>query len=400
VLLSATKFDNLAPAIAVVPFAARQSSADGHMVGEVLAEEVIRVLSHSIELNVISRLSTTAFGGRNVATEEISAHLNADYVLSGTYTVADGAIFLDAELAEAKSGRILWVDRLQGDIAHLVQDDQRLVGQLVCAVTNAVETREVQRSRLQPLQTLKAYTLLIGAITLMHRLSLRDFEDARHLLQSLVDRTGRHPLPLAWLANWHVLRVQQGWSVELREDTVMALEYTKRALDTDPDCSLALAVDGFVHTNLLKRLDIARDRYNHAISVNPNDSLAWLLKGTLHAFIGEGQQAVEDTQRALRLSPMDPHRYFYESLAATAHIAARDYKAALEVATRSLKANRKHTSTLRVMAVSQWQLGMEEEARQTAQELLELDPTLTVTRWLERAPSAPFAVGQDFAQVL
>jgi hypothetical protein len=36
---------------------------------------------------------------------------------------------------------------------------------------------------------------------------------------------------------------------------------TKRALDADAHCSLALAIDGFVHTNLLKQLDVALDRY-------------------------------------------------------------------------------------------------------------------------------------------
>jgi TolB-like protein len=400
IIRSTVKMDDLAPAIAVVPFSARRSSPEEHLVGEILAEEIIRSLSQSTELSVISRLSTTAFRERNTTTEEISAHLRADYVLSGVYSAVEGSIILDAELAEAKSGRILWVGRLRDEVASLLAGGGELVCELLCAVTDVVSTRELQRSKLQPLQTLKAYTLLMGAITLMHRLSLRDFEEARHLLQSLVDRTGRHPLPQAWLANWHVLRVQQGWSVDAKEDAHSALEYTKRALDTDPDCSLALAVDGFVHTNLLKRLDVAKDRYSRAISANPNNSLAWLLKGTLHAFMDEGRQAVEDTQRALRLSPLDPHRYFYDSLAASACIAARQYREALDAATRSFKANRKHTSTLRVMAVAQWHLGLEEEARQTAQELLRLDPTLTVSRWLDRAPSAPFAVGQDFAKAL
>jgi adenylate cyclase len=400
VLRSPLKFDDLAPAIAVVPFASRLPSAEGHALGDILAEEVIRSLSQSAELNVISRLSTTAFRERNTTTEEISAHLCADYVISGAYSAVDGTIILDAELAEAKSGRILWVGRLTEDVASLLSGSEELVGQLLSAVTSVVVTRELQRSKLQPLQTLKAYTLLMGAITLMHRLSLRDFEDSRHLLQSLIDRTGRHPTPQAWLANWHVLRVQQGWSVDPREDAHCALEYTKRALDTDPDCSLALAVDGFVHMNLLKRLDIARDRYSRAIISNPNNALAWLLKGTLHAFMDEGQQAVEDTQRALRLSPLDPHRYFYDSLAASAWISARQYEAALDSALSSMKANRKHTSTLRVLAVAQWHLGMEEEARQSARELLNLDPTLTVSRWLERAPSASFAVGKEFAKVL
>jgi tetratricopeptide (TPR) repeat protein len=304
------------------------------------------------------------------------------------------------ELAEAKSGRILWNERLKDRLSGILAGDQELIAQLVSAVTLAVISRELELSRTQPLPTLKSYTLLLGAIGLMHRLSLRDFEEARHLLRTVVDRSPRQAVPQAWLANWHVLRVQQGWSVDPQQDAYEALQCTRRALDADPDCSLALAIDGFVHTNLLKRLDVALERYDLALAANPNNPLAWLLRGTLHAFTGNGDEAIDNTQRALRLTPLDPHRYFYDSLAASACIAARQYDGALELAQRSLRANRQHTSTLRVMAVAQWHLGQEDEARRTAGELMKLEPSLTVERWLQRSPSAAYEIGREFADVL
>jgi adenylate cyclase len=48
------------------------------------------------------------------------------------------------------------------------------------------------------------------------------------------------------------------------------------------------AVDGIVHTTLLKRLDIAAERSDKAIASNPNDSLAWLLRSTIYTFKGQG----------------------------------------------------------------------------------------------------------------
>jgi tetratricopeptide (TPR) repeat protein len=167
----------------------------------------------------------------------------------------------------------------------------------------------------------------------------------------------------------------------------------------DPDNSLALAVNGFVHVNLLKRFDVAEDSYERALAANPSNAFAWLLKGTLHAFKSEGEQAVEHTERALALSPLDPHRYFYDSLAATAAAAAGRYERALELAQRSLKANRKHTSTLRVMTVAQWLLGQRDEARKTVQELLRLQPTMTVGGWLKSSPAASYELGRRAAEV-
>jgi TolB-like protein len=200
----------LSPAIAVVPFAPRLGGVDRNALGDVIAEELIGALSHSTELSVISRLSTMAFSHRHATFTETGAHLNADYVLSGRYSADEHGLVLEVELAEAKSGRILWNERLKDRLSGILAGDQELIAQLVSAVTLAVISRELELSRTQPLPTLKSYTLLLGAIGLMHRLSLRDFEEARHLLRTVVDRSPRQAVPQAWLANWHVLRVQQG----------------------------------------------------------------------------------------------------------------------------------------------------------------------------------------------
>ena len=391
---------DLLPALAVIPFATRDLSDDSRVLGEVLAEELIRELSRSPELNVISRLSTTVFRAREASLAEISANLNANYVLSGEYSVNGNRVRMDVELAEAKSGRIVWTRRHNGAISSILSGRHDLIDRIVAEVSAAVISRELQRTQSQPVPTLKSYTLLLSAITLMHRLSPHDFEQARHLLDTLIERASRQAIPRAWLAKWHVLRVQQGWSSDPHEDARLALDSTRRALDTDPHCSLALAISGFVHTNLLKQLDVAQEHYEAALKINPNDSLAWLLRGTLHAFKGEGQQAVTYTQRALRLSPLDPHRYFYDSLAATAHLSSHQFDRALKLAKRSLKANRTHTSTLRAMAIAQWWLGLHTEARETVQGLLKLEPALTIRDYRERSPSTGFQTGSEWAEAL
>lgn len=397
-VIEPTAAGELRPTIAVIPFTAR--TAGHEVLGEVLADEVICALSRSAELNVISRLSTTAFRGREASTREIGHQLNTTYVLSGAYRVSHAQFALAVELADARSARVMWAREFKGRVAALIGGKEEMINQIVAEASAAVVARELELARSQSLPTLESYTLLIGAIALMHRLSSRDFDRAREMLTALIERTQRLAIPQAWLAKWHVLRVQQGWSVDPRADTQAALEWSKRALDADSHCSLALSIDGFVHANLLKRLDLAQERYELALSVNPNDSLAWLLKGMLHAFKGEGKPAVKGTQRALRLSPLDPHRYFYDSLAASAALSAADYEGAIELGRRSLRANRTHTSTWRVIAISQWQLGRHDDARESVGELMRLEPTLTVSKWLERSPSSAYEVGRLCAQAL
>jgi adenylate cyclase len=293
-------------------------------------------------------------------------------------------------------------------VRSVIDGKSDAIDRLVAKIGAAVTARELERAQIQPLPTLESYTLLMGSIALMHRLSRHDFDRARALLETLIERAPRRAIPHAWLAKWHVLRVWQGWASgarqqlpgEYKQEAQVALDCTKRALDSDPSCSLALAIDGFVHTNLLKQLDVAGERYELALSVNPNDSLAYLLRGTLSAFKGDGAKAVRDTQRALRLSPLDPHRYFYDSLAATAALSAGRYDRAIELAQRSLRSNRMHTSTLRAMAIAQWLSGQQDDARKTIAELLRIEPTLTVVNYLSRHPAADFETGKTWARAL
>ncbi len=392
--------EDLRATIAVIPFRPRAVAASEDVLGQLLADEVISALSRSPEINVVSRLSTTAFQGREVRLDDVSAYLRADYVVSGSYHVDGDRVMLKAELAETRSMKVVWTQTLRGSVQGIVSGDDPLASRLVNEACAAMMVSELQRSQGKAAQSLQNHTLLLSSITLMHRISPLAFQRAQQMLQVLIERTPRLAAPYAWLAKWHVLRVTQGWSADAQADGKAALDNTKRALDRDATSSLAMTVEGQVNTYILKRLEAAEQLYSQALQSNPNDALAWLLKGTMHAFRDEGKEAVRHTRHALKLSPLDPLRYYFESLAATAALSARQYQKSLQLAERSFRLNRTHASTLRVMITALSRMGRAEEARRHAIELLKLEPGFTVARYLERSPGAPYKLGQDVAAAL
>lgn len=389
---------DLRPTIAVIPFAAQGGEAGHEMLGEALADEVIAALSRTSELHVISRLSTTVFGQRTQPIADIRHHLGANYVLSGTCRSSQTQVALFVELTDTRSGLVVWAEQLRGQVQGIFLDDDDLIARLVAGITSSVMSSELERGRTQALPTLESHTLLLSAVSLMHRLSRADFERAKAMLDHLAERMPRHPLPHAWLAQWHVLKVQQGWAMDRQLQARLALDSTRRALDIRPDCAAAMTAEGFVHVNLLRDPDAGMQSYEQALQINPNDSMAWLLKGTLHAFRDEGAAAVADTGRALNLSPLDPLKYFYDSLAATAALAAQDYKLAHTLALRSLRANRTHTSTLRALIVAQAMLGDTVAARETVAQLHQLEPDFSVSSFLAKSASNMSELGQRCAQ--
>jgi len=321
-------------------------------------------------------------------------------VLSGAYVVARGKLQLSVELASATDDTVVWAEMISGPTSALLDPYNEMVHRMVTETSRAIITNEITRVRARPLPTLESYALLMAGVSMMHRLSPSDFDRSRVLLQTVIDRAPREAVPQAWLAKWHVLRVQQGWTTDAAEDATRAHDCARRAIDSDPGCSLAHVMCGSVHTSLLRKFDVAQDCYEQALAANPNESLAWLLKGTLHAFKGEGELATEGTERALELSPLDPLRYYYDSLAATAAMSAGKYDRAIELAKRSLRANRTHTSTLRALAIAQVRSGRVDEARATVGNLLRLEPDLTASKYLKRNPSGAFPTGKVWAEAL
>jgi adenylate cyclase len=388
------------PTIAVIPFSARNATPALIDVGNLIADSVIWRLSKATDMKVISRLSTAVFRDRVNDVGVVSAHLGATYVLSGAYVVDAGKIMVTAELSEARNNQVVWTDRLNGAIGDLLQPESELADRIAQAVHLSVLDAEVEHILTQPLPTLESYSLLLGSIKLMHRSSKEEFLQTRKILDELINRHGRIAAPRAWLGNWYILQVTRGWSEDRKREAAEALSTTHAALDRDPSDALALATEGFVYCHLLKDLETARKRCNEAVNANPSHALGWLYLGTVNAFMGEGKAAVDATRRAMELSPLDPQRYYFESLGATAELSAHQYENAERLARSSLVLHRMHPSTWRALTISLVAQNRMEDAREALARMRQLEPLLTVERYLARMPSAELETGREWARCL
>lgn len=390
----------LQPTIAVIPFTSRNHAPEQFVVGELIADGVIAHLSKAESLKLICRLSTAAFRDRAATPNEIGISLGANYIVSGSYVAVGTKLQVTVEITTSADQTLLWADRLTGDVDDLVAQESQLVSAISASVNAIVSSTELSRIKSKPLPTLASCSLMFGAMSLTHSMARADFFKAQELILHLMDRHRRHPLLPAWLAKWHVLQVEQGWADNANASAVRALDHSSRALDLDSQSSLALTLDGFVRCNLHKDFDTAAKRYAAALSINSSEPLAWLFLGMMHAFKGEATPALEAAEQALALSPLDPARYFYDSLAASIHLTAGNYDRSIELALRSLKANGSHLSTHRALTIAQAMSGRMEEARACGARLMKLDPHLTVSGYLARSPGVDVGPGRRFAEAL
>ncbi|MCA0241955.1 MAG: hypothetical protein LCI02_13950 [Proteobacteria bacterium] len=392
--------DVLRPSVAVLPF-----RTDGHVdgnldVGDLIADDLINALSQLGDVRLVAHLSTRKARQRTASAVDAGRALKAEYVVAGVCHVLDRRIVLHAELSDTRRASVIEHFRITADLASLASDESPVVLELVNRIGGALLARQAQLAQRSALPSLAAHTLLLGGITLMHRLSRRDFDRARVLLEGLVERWPRLPTPSAWLARWHLFSVIQGWSADPVQSRQAAHDACRRSLDLDGTSSIALAVAGSVQIQLSQDVDRGIELYETALHHNPSDPLAWTLYGTAHAFKGEGLAATDASHQAARLSPLDPMHFLYDCHAASSELAADRPEQALLLAERSLRANAQHLSTYRVLAIAQALCLRNDAAETTVKRLLALDPSQSVARFLKQSPSAAYPIGQRFARIL
>jgi class 3 adenylate cyclase/tetratricopeptide (TPR) repeat protein len=385
--------------LAVMPFDTVAQNGEGITIEQIVADDLTLALSASRFLRVTSRLSTNALRMRKPTLAELREHLHADYVLSGSCLLHGNRLAVRMELASTDDGSIVWADASTMSIGDLFDSPNPATEMAVAAVTSAIVECESRGERTRALPTLRSHSLLFGAISLMHRLSRRDFDRSRELLDAVRERHPRSPEPYAWLGKWHVMRFAQGWSTDPLEEARRAQRMTQKALELQADHSLALAFDGLSEGFLKGDLAASARRYEAALAANPNESFAWLFSSALHAYQERGRDAAQAARSALHLSPLDPMRYFFDSFVANAMLAAGRYQESIHIGQRSIRANCTHMPTYRSLAIAQMLGGLEEDARQTIARLQRIAPGYTCALFRERYPGrgAPHAAVYETA---
>jgi class 3 adenylate cyclase/tetratricopeptide (TPR) repeat protein len=371
----------LQPTIAVIPFALRSKQPEFYAVGDLIADGIIATLGQSGHFRVLSRLSTQALRGALENLGSVHRMVHAHYTLSGGYLCLAGKVHLSWELADAKTGTVVTADRVTVDEMELLTIGGDFFRGFCQTVQTAVIQAEVRHANRQPMTSLHSYSLLLSGVSLMHQngsqMPQRSFDVLNHLIE-------RHPAlaqPKAWLAKWYVLRSVSGTVSDQAKEAKLALALTQRAIDLDPNDSMSHAMQGYVYNHLLGQPAQAKGRLADALSLNPNDSLAWLYQSVVQAMWGNSSDAVSSAAKALSLSPVDPLLYFYLSLQASALLVDGQYAAATDIAHHSLRLNRLHTPTYRVLLTAQMLAGHEADAQQTLSKLLGIDTHFTLANY-------------------
>ncbi|APG45662.1 transcriptional regulator [Phaeobacter porticola] len=392
--------DSLSPPIAVLPFVHRATGEAKSPLGALLSEELVRHLSRSHAFCVTSYLASRQFDPHQVRPSEVYSVAGANYLVSGTVNVTGQTYRLQVDLHDAERERVIWSRDFTETLSVLTNGNSSALREVTAQIGWTVVGESVRLVGFRPLSKHDSHTLLMAAIALMQDMQMSQFNQAQDILAVLLEREVQHPVALTWMAMWHVMRVQKGFSTDRQLDAHLANQLVAAALAQDPSFSLALTVRGLIASHLMFRFDLAQDSYDLALKDNPNEALALLLKGTTLAYQDKPEDAVQLTDAARRLSPLGPQRYYFDSLSATTNLGAQNYERAVRLADRSLQANPTFPATLRAKAIALQAMGQQSDARDVVKSLMAVQPEFSISLYEKEhaAASAPF--GKDWSQAL
>ena len=370
------------PSIAVLPFDNMSRDPDQDYFADGVVEALTAELSRIRAFFVIARNSAFAYKGQAVNVRDIGRELGVAYVLEGSVQRAGGRVRITVQLIETEGGAHIWAEKYDGSMDDIFDLQDRITEQIAGALQPSIRLAEVERARRKRPQDLGAYDYTMRAMRHVWMLEKDEAARALELLKSALDIDPDYPLALALAAWCHAQRSVYNWADDIENAKVESLALAEKAANLSADDPLILAVLGAVHT-FSRNYGAARVLLERAVALDPNAAWAWSRLGWLETYADRPEEAQQNFEKALRLSPLDPMNFNNTVGLASAHQVAGNDDAAADLLQRALQERPNAHWIHRNLAPALLASGRQDEAFASRDKLMVAYPDMTVRKFKE-----------------
>ncbi|QOZ69286.1 hypothetical protein WN72_25440 [Bradyrhizobium arachidis] len=363
------------PSLAVLPFKNLGGDHETDYFADGIVEDIITALSRTRWLFVIARNSSFIYKGRPVDARQVGHELGVRYLVEGSIRKAGQRVRISGQLIEAATGRHLWADRFDGDLADIFDLQDRITASVVVAIEPSVRLAEIERAQRKPTDNLDAYDLLLRALPPINAYTREGFVEAETLLRRAVALDPAYAEALAALAECLVRMTLNGWVANKSAATAEAADLAARAVTLDPANATILAIAAWAYSTVGVRFEQSLELADRALAIHPNSVHVRSFCGWVYNYFGESLKAIEQFEEARRLSPIDPKSYFPMLGLAVAHFFAGHFEETVAITGRILAEVPTHNVARRYRAAAFAHLGRLNEARAAIVDLLQAQPS-------------------------
>ncbi len=375
--------------IAVLPFVNMSDEQGQEHFTDGLTEDIITDLSNVSGFFVIARNSTFAYKGKPTDVRQIAHDLGVKYILEGSARRAGQRLRVNVQLIDAaEGGKHVWAERFDRELADVFAIQDELTHRIVESISGKLVRTELTE-RYRP-KNLEAYDLCArgrGAFLLDDESGFK----SRSLFEQAISMDPNYAEAYRWLAMGQCV----GWlhyNAPREPYRKLAMENARKAVALDPADAANHSVLGFVLMNDTL-LEEAEAELQSALRLNPNVADAWLFLSDLRVMEGKGSEAVECSERSIRLNPRPLGSYFW--LYGQALFAAARFEDAVKILRRE---ETYRTGSRRILAAALAELDQIDEAREEGRMFMSANPHFRISHWAETQPFRDLAMRNRFVE--
>lgn len=305
------------PSIAVLPFDNFSPNMDQNYFVDGFTEDLITELARFRSLSVTSRTSSFAMRGLNIDIIEIGEKLNVEFILEGSIRHFRPKLRITAQLIETRNGSHVWSEKYDRDAEEIFVVQDILVGEIVSKLDVQVANLRIRDiGRVQP-ETLEAYDLWLRCKQYMQDWSFESDKKSIPLLEKAIEIDPNFAKPYSSLGGIYGSRsILLPGNPKMTADKKLASEYAAKSIKLDP-----LDAENYVSLAWVQMLDRrwheARQSFDKAFELNPNDANLIMSNALATAWLGDHEAAVSLSSRAMQVNPFRPDYYLgYDAMIA------------------------------------------------------------------------------------
>lgn len=367
------------PSIAALPFDNMSRDPDQQYFSDGITEDIITALSRSPWLFVISRNSSFAYRGRAVDIRQVSRELGARYILEGSVRKAGDRVRVTAQLIDGSVGSHVWAERYDGELQDIFDLQDQITQQVVAALLTQIQLNLGENVRHLERPDVFTWDLLARGWKLFYELTRESLAEADKLFRRAAASTPTSCDAHHLLAATIIHRALMGYIADKKAAICESYELAKRAIVIEERNEYAHWILGFIQL-MRRKHELAVAELKRAIELNPNCSLAFGSLGTVLSYSGEPDESIKNNEIAIRLNPRDISIFFRYSGLAMAHFVAGRYSEAVQWARKCIHRKPSWRVGHAVLATSLAHLNLLEEAKEAVNNYIANIPNETISK--------------------
>jgi TolB-like protein/class 3 adenylate cyclase/Tfp pilus assembly protein PilF len=365
------------PSVAVLPFQNLNQDPGEDIFADGIAEDVTTALSKNRWLNVIARNPAFSFRGSKEGIRSIGEKLGAGYLVTGSVRKAGTRFRITVQVADAETEQSVWSERFDRDKVDIF-DLQDEISELVAARIEAeLGLSEQKKAERRPRKNLGAWDLYQLGTAEFYKFNPASNAKAQELLREAIvldsGLAGAHSR-LAYAIVLSMVYFDVPPDPAKMDEALAAAERAVQLDDQDANGYFTL---GRVR---LARCEyaLAIDALEYAVQLNPGLAVAYCGLGDSLAYEGRLDQAIEQFEMAVRLSPHDPFRWGFYSYRSMAHLFRGEFVDAANWARKATQVPNAQYWARAHLVAALGHLGDAKQAESAVRDLLQIKPEFSV----------------------